>query len=125
MRAREFLQEDYNENLESDLNNILVGAKGSGSTNINTRDVVNQLYGMGYSVNINSIMPLLSNNPVVLNATPKIIKLTEPDGASAEDDIENDIDIDSDAESVADKEEENTDHVSDMAQTTARKQIGI
>ncbi len=119
MRAREILQEDYNESLESDLNNILVGAKGSGSTNINTRDVVDQLYQMGYSININSIMPLLSNNPVVLNATPEMIKLTEPDGASAEDNI----DVETNIDSVADKEEEDAAHVADMAQTATKKNI--
>ena len=83
MRAREILQEDYNQSLESDLNNLLVGAKGSGATEINTQDIVDQLYGMGYSIDINSIMPLLSRNPVVLNATPEIIKMTEPEGASS------------------------------------------
>src|SRR5271165_721055 len=82
MRARELLQEDYNQSLESDLNNVLVGAKGSGASQVNTQDVVNQLYGMGYSIDVNSIMPLLSRNPVVLNATPEMIKMTEPEGAS-------------------------------------------
>ena len=119
MRAREILQEDYNESLESDLNNILIGAKGSGSTDINTRDVVDQLYNMGYSISVNSIMPLLSNNPVVSNATPEMIKLTKADGASAEDEQ----DVDSDINSVADKEEEDAAHVSDMAQAATKKQI--
>jgi hypothetical protein len=119
MRAREFLQENYNKSLDSDLNNILVRAKASGSTDINTRYVVKQLDRMGYSVNVNSIMQLLSNNPVVLNATPEMIKLTKPDGASAEDNI----DAEPDTDSIADKEQENADHVSNMAQTAAKKQI--
>ena len=83
MRAREILQEDYNESLDSDLNNILVGAKGSGATQIDTQAVVDQLYGMGYSIDVNSIIPLLSNNPAVMNATPEMIQLTAPEGASA------------------------------------------
>lgn len=83
MRAREILQEDYNQSLESDLNNILVGAKGSGATSVNTQDVVNQLYGMGYAINVNSIIQLLSNNPAVMNATPEEITMTSPDGANA------------------------------------------
>ena len=121
MRAREFLREDedYSERLDSDLNNILVRAKASGSFDINTRYVVKQLNQMGYSVSVNSIMPLLSNNPVVLNATPEIIKLTKPDGASAEDNVNAEPDTDS----IADKEQENADHVSNMAQTAAKKQI--
>ena len=83
MRAREILQEDYNQSLESDLNNLLVAAKANGSTEVNTQDIVNQLYGMGYAIDTNSIMTLLSMNPVVMNATPEKINMTPPDGASA------------------------------------------
>lgn len=83
MRARELLQEEYNQSLESDLNNILISAKGSGASNVNTRDVVDQLYSMGYAVDVNSIIPLLSNNPAVMNATPEMITMTAPEGASA------------------------------------------
>jgi hypothetical protein len=82
MRARELIQEDYNENLESDLSNLLIAAKASGAANIDTQAVVDQLYGMGYAVNANSIMLLLSRNPVVLNATPQSITLTQPEGTS-------------------------------------------
>jgi hypothetical protein len=100
MRAREILQEDYNQNLESDLSNILVGAKGSGASEVNTQAVVDQLYLMGYAIDINSIMSLLSNNPVVQNATPEMINLTQPDGASAGED----------------NEEDSAEHVAKMAQ---------
>jgi hypothetical protein len=82
MRAREILQEDYNQSLESDLNNLLVVAKGSGANQIRTQDIVQQLYGMGYAVDVNSIMQLLSRNPAVLNATPEMIKMTEPEGST-------------------------------------------
>lgn len=80
MRAREILDENYNTNLESDLNNLLVGARGAGAEDLNTQDVVTQLQGMGYSVDQNSIMSLLSRNPMILNATPSSIKFTSPDG---------------------------------------------
>lgn len=81
MRAREILQEDYNESLESDLNNLLIGAKGSGAQEIKTQDLVTQLQGMGYSVSDNSLMLLLSRNPAVLNATPSFVRLSDPEGA--------------------------------------------
>jgi hypothetical protein len=109
MRARELLQEDYNQNLESDLNNILVGAKGAGTTSVNTQDVVNQLYGMGYAINVNSIIPMLSNNPGVMNATPEEITMTSPVGA---------------ADSQG-NEQDSADQVSDMAQTATSKDKGI
>lgn len=82
MRAREILDENYNQNLESDLSNLLVGAKGSGAEEINTEDLVFQLNGMGYSVNSNSIMSLLARNPMVLNATPAAVKFTPPEGVT-------------------------------------------
>jgi hypothetical protein len=82
MRAREILQEDYNQSLQSDLNNLLVGAKGNGVQQLKTQDIVDQLYGLGYSVNTNSIMSLLSNNPTIMNATPEMITMTSPEGAS-------------------------------------------
>lgn len=81
MRAREILEENYNQSLESDLNNLIIGAKGNGAEEISTQDVVAQLQGMGYSVDQNSIMSLLSRSPVVLNATPQMITLKGPEGA--------------------------------------------
>lgn len=83
MRAREILQEDdsYNQSLESDLNNLLVGAKASGATTVSTQEVAQQLYGMGYAVDVNSVMTLLNNNPTVLNATPEQITITPPQGS--------------------------------------------
>lgn len=82
MRAREIIQENYQESLESDLGNLLIGAKGSGAQEVNTQHLVTQLHSMGYAVDVNSIMPLLSRNPVVLNATPQSIKLTPPEGST-------------------------------------------
>lgn len=83
MRAKEFLFEDYNQQLESDLNNLLIGAKGNGAPNINTSALANQLQKMGYSVDVNNLMPLLQNNPAVANATPESITLASPEGEVA------------------------------------------
>lgn len=82
MRARE-LFENYNQSLESDLNNLLVGAKGNDVQQVRTQDVVDQLYSMGYSVDINSIMTILSDNPIVMNATPQMINLTAPESSAS------------------------------------------
>lgn len=105
MRAREIIQEDYNQSLESDLNNLLVGAKGNGSSQVRTRDIVNQLYRMGYSVDVNSIIPLLSNNPTVMNATPEMIVMTEPEGVSVS----------------GDEQDDSAAHVRDMASKATKK----
>jgi hypothetical protein len=99
MRARELL-EDYNQSLQSDVNNLLIAAKGNGVQQVKTKDIVDQLYGMGYSVDVNSIMSLLNNNPSVMNATPEMINMTAPEGASAGADGNG---------------EDSADHVNDMA----------
>jgi hypothetical protein len=100
MRAREIVQEDYNQSLESDLNNLLVGAQGFGAGEVNTQDIVNQLYQMGYSVSVNSLMPLLSRNPMVMNATPQMIKFVAPEGTGS---------------SGGDADQDSASRVSDMA----------
>lgn len=80
MRAREFLSEDYMGQLNTTLNNILVAAKGAGSSEIKTDDLIDQLQKAGYSsINSSSIMSLLSNNTSVLNATPEIVKISDAD----------------------------------------------
>lgn len=83
MRARELLEENYSESLESELNNILIGAKGAGANEVSTDDVVAQLYNMGYSVDANSLLPLLSQNPIVMNATPEMINFAAPESVSS------------------------------------------
>jgi hypothetical protein len=102
MRIREILQEDYTERLESDLNNLLISAKGSGSEALNTNDLVAQLQQMGYSVNANSILTLLSTNPNVTSATPKVINLQSPE--------------DDQAQASSGSGQDNADHVSSLAQ---------
>ncbi len=82
MRAKEILYEDYSQRLDSDLNNLLIGAKGNGAQDINTQDLANQLQGMGYSVDTNSLMTMLQNNPIVMNATPESITLTGPENST-------------------------------------------
>lgn len=107
MRARELI-EDYNQSLESDLNNLLIAAKGNGLQQVSTNDIVDQLYGMGYSVNVNSILPLLSNNPTVMNATPEMINMTAPEGGAQGDDT---------------TDQDNTEKVKDLASQSAEKGI--
>lgn len=107
MRARELL-EDYNQSLESDLENLLIAAKGNGIQEVQTSDIVDQLYGMGYSVDVNSIMMLLSNSPTVMNATPEMITLTAPEGSAQGGDTD---------------AEDNANAVSDMAMSNAEQGI--
>jgi hypothetical protein len=102
MRAKEILYEDYNQRLESDLNNLLIGAKGNGAQDINTQDLANQLQQMGYAVDPNSLMTLLQNNPSITNATPDSITLASPEGAEAG------------------QEDDSASHVQDMAKSASK-----
>lgn len=83
MRAKEILYEDYTQRLESDLNNLLISAKGNGAAEVDTQTLADQLQGMGYSIDVNSLIPMLQNNPAITNATPQSITLTSGDGSPA------------------------------------------
>jgi hypothetical protein len=108
VRAREVLDEDYNTNLESDLTNLLVRAKGTGQSEIKTRNLVSQLQQMGYSVSIASIENILSNNPAVVNISPGTITLTPSAGYDS-------------ANAKVDRQEDSADHVRDMAMAAVDK----
>ena len=53
MRLKEILIENYTQQLDTDLDNILVGAKAAGIYNLNPAVVVQNLQKMGYSVDWN------------------------------------------------------------------------
>lgn len=76
MRALEFLLENYEQQLEAELTNLLIAAKGNGASEVNTQDVVNQLQKMGYSVNSDALLPILQNSPIAANSTPDSISLS-------------------------------------------------
>ncbi len=82
MRARELLDEDYNQNLESDLNNLLINVKGNNVTDIPMQTLVDKLQSSGYSVSPDSLSLLLQNNPIVANVTPDSVQLTPPESAA-------------------------------------------
>lgn len=108
MRAREILDEDYNQNLDSDLSNLLIGIKGNGVTTLPMNALVNKLQKSGYSVSSDSLMVLLQNNPIVANVTPDEIHLLEPEtGGNLEGEVEG---------------EDSASRVSDMAQTATAKE---
>lgn len=132
MRARE-LREDYNQSLESDLNNLLMVAKGNGLYQIRTQDLADQLYGMGYSVNVNSLIPLLNSepseqnpeggNPSIESATPEMITLTSPEGTPGGN---GETDAEADADKVSDMamQQADTDLKKDnIAEATQKKNL--
>ena len=105
MRAKEIILEDYTQQLESDVMNLIVGEKAAGITHIDTNKLVNRLQGMGYSVTANSLVSLLQNNPAVLNSSPTVIRL---DTSESNNDADNSTPQDS-AASVSDMAQKATD----------------
>ena len=89
MRLHEILKEDYNEQLAADLNNLLVGAKAAGISDIKPDAIVRQMQQMGYSIDVGSLMTLLQDNPMVQGASPENIHIEGEDqagvGGSVED----------------------------------------
>lgn len=84
MRAMEILCEDYQQRLDSELNNFLIAALGTGQTTLNTGALADELQSMGYSVNINSLLSMLQNNPSVVNMTTDSITLAGPETAPSD-----------------------------------------
>lgn len=77
MRAREILEKDYNQSLNTSVNDLLVAAKASGARKINTASLVSQLRAMGYAVDQDSIVELLGQTPVAVNANPTDVGLSD------------------------------------------------
>jgi len=100
MRSRELLDEDYHQNLESDLNNLLIGVKGNGVTRIPTQKLVDKMQQSGYSVSADSLMLLLQDNPVVANVSQEFVELAAPESSDG-----------------GDQTQDSASQVSDMAQS--------
>lgn len=81
MRAREFINEDYTQDLESTLNNLLTGVKGNGVSRVPTTKLVNKMQQSGFSVSIDSLMLLLQDNPMVSNVSQEFVELEAPDSS--------------------------------------------
>ena len=79
MRIREILKEDYQSELVSDLTDVLLGAKGKGIKTLPTAALVQQLQQMGYSVDPDSLVEILVDNPAVETATPISVTLSGTD----------------------------------------------
>ena len=81
MKIVELLVENYTQQLEVDLDNLIVAAKARGIDHLKTDELVTQMVQMGYDVNPNSLMTIISNNPAIQTATPMDIQLTPTDDA--------------------------------------------
>ena len=110
MRAYEILCEDnYVDEIDSALTDLLSSAKAQGVDKISTLKLVQALADMGYNVNIDSIMDVLSGNPFVQSATKDVVDLKGQDDAGVSGD-----------QAAADQ---NKEAVSQMAQSAVSKEL--
>lgn len=93
--------ENYTQELEMCLNDLLASAKGRGLDQISTDFLVKQMSDMGYEVNQNSILTLLQNNPFVVSATPDIVDLEQQDAAGVMGDEGTEVDSEDKVDQMA------------------------
>ena len=108
MRIVELLVENYTQDMESDLDNLIVAAKARGINQLKTSELVTQMVQLGYDINPNSLMTIISNNPAIQTATPMDIQLVPPDDAGV---------------SGADDAEQTQDKVAQMARKEAERSL--
>lgn len=89
MRVKELLHENYTDAMANDLMDLLTFAKGAGKSQVDTDTIVRTMDQMGYSVTPESVVELLSGNPVVTNATPESIHLAAENPSSSSDATDN------------------------------------
>ena len=116
MRAREILDEDYSQNLQSDINNLLIAAKGFKAQNIPTQQLVDILASSGYSVTADSVLGLLQNNPIISSATSDEITLAQSDAMPGDNQGEEPVDSAAKVKDMARQTGGGADKVKGMAQ---------
>jgi hypothetical protein len=103
MRARELLDEDYNQNLNSAIGNVLEFAKAREMTEIPMDALVSKLQASGFSVSPGSLMTLLQGNVMVTNVTPDSVTLDSGEAGPL-------------PSQDQDQGQDSAEHVSDLAQ---------
>lgn len=103
-------ESNYVGEIETALTDLLVAAKANNMSDMPTEKIVRELVNMGYNVDLDSIMDVLSGNPFVQVATKDSITLKDSSAATTSGD--------------APAAETNRDKVKAMAQKAAARTIG-
>lgn len=117
MRLVELLAEDYTNNFISDMEDILIQAKARNIYEIPTKHIVDMLFGSGYSVNIDSILPVLSQSPMVIQADQQKTMIQGSDEMIGAQQSHNPGNQDPAQGQEKDAGEESSSRVADMAQS--------
>lgn len=77
MRARDFILEDVQQDLESELQNILINYKGKGAGSVQTQSIVRLLSQAGYSISVHGLLSTINNMPMVVSADENNIRFVD------------------------------------------------
>ena len=109
MRARHFIESDYNEDLRSEVITLLTAVSAEGVDEIDTQNLLNDLESQGYAVDEQSLMDVLGELEIVSVATTDKITIATSDADAMVGDEAQDIE---------------QDRVDNMATNQATKDIG-
>ena len=100
MRFFEIITENEEDQLMSDINDLLVAAKASGIDEIDTEEFAQQLSDLGHAVTPNSLLSLFDKDrpEIIKNITANVLSLSLQDSGDAEEDYEeHEINVERDA----------------------------
>ena len=78
-------EDDYSQNLEDDITNLLVAISAEGIGEVDMDQLKTDLQNMGYTIDTKSLFNIVSNLPVVSNASYNKIELVTDVDTSGED----------------------------------------
>ena len=94
MRARHFIESDYNEDLRSEVITLLTAVSAEGVDEIDTQNLLNDLESQGYAVDEQSLMDVLGELEIVSVATTDKITIATSDADAMVGDEAQDIEQD-------------------------------
>ena len=78
-------EDDYSQNLEDDITNLLVAISAEGIGEVDMDQLKTDLQNMGYTIDTRSLFNIVSNLPVVSNASYNKIELVTDVDTSGDD----------------------------------------
>ena len=78
-------EDDYSQNLEDDITNLLVAISAEGIGEVDMDQLKTDLQNMGYTIDTKSLFHIISNLPVVSNASYNKIELVTDVDTSGDD----------------------------------------
>ena len=108
MRLRQLVENDYTQELQDEIVNLLTAISAEGLETIDTDQLILDLQQQGFSINKNSLFTILNSLPIVANANDETISI-RPSGERPSDQPNG----------------SQSSHVRKQAQKQAKKDLGL